>query len=88
MKFQAKCKNTNQIFWWAILRVAIYNGVLIRLQFSASMWTAGDVQEIQQTARSIKPDIKLHAIPFGLQIERSPDAIVDHLLDQIPRMLL
>jgi hypothetical protein len=52
------------------------------------MWTAGDVQEIQQTARSIKPDIKLHAIPFGLQIERGPDAIVDHLLDQIPRMLL
>lgn len=51
------------------------------------MWTADDVVEIQQLAQSTKPDIKLHAIPFGLQIEKGPDAIVEHLLDQIPSML-
>jgi hypothetical protein len=51
------------------------------------MWTADDVAEIQRTARSIKPDIKLHAIPFGLQIEKGPDAIVEHLLEQIPQIL-
>ncbi|KAK6844162.1 hypothetical protein PG995_014272 [Apiospora arundinis] len=55
--------------------------------FSASMWTAEDVSEIQQTARSIKPDIVLHAIPFGLQVDKGPDAIVEHLLEQIPRLL-
>ncbi|EUC40260.1 hypothetical protein COCMIDRAFT_30772 [Bipolaris oryzae ATCC 44560] len=55
--------------------------------FSASMWTADDVVEIQQTAQSIKPDIRLHAIPFGLQTEKGPDAIVEHLLHQIPLLL-
>ncbi|KAL5390048.1 hypothetical protein DPSP01_002105 [Paraphaeosphaeria sporulosa] len=55
--------------------------------FSASMWTAQDVVEIQQTARSVKSDVKLHAIPFGLQVERGPDAIVEHLLEQIPLLL-
>ena len=51
------------------------------------MWTTEDVAEIQQTARSVKSDVKLHAIPFGLQIERGPDAIVEHLLEQIPLLL-
>lgn len=65
----------------------IYKLKLICLQFSASMWTADDVVEIQQLAQSTKPDIKIHAIPLGLQIEKGPDAIVEHLLDQIPSML-
>ncbi|KAL1601771.1 hypothetical protein SLS60_006686 [Paraconiothyrium brasiliense] len=55
--------------------------------FSASMWTTEDVTEIQRIARSTKPDVKLHAIPFGLQIEKGPDAVVEHLLEQIPRLL-
>ncbi|KAK8863414.1 PAB-dependent poly(A)-specific ribonuclease subunit PAN3 [Apiospora arundinis] len=55
--------------------------------FSASMWRAEDASDIQQTARSIKPDTVLHAIPFGLQVDKGPDAIVEHLLEQIPRLL-
>ena len=51
------------------------------------MWTAGDVNEIQATAKAIRPDIRLHAIPFGLQVERGPDAVVEHLLEVIPRLL-
>lgn len=51
------------------------------------MWTEEDVAQIQQTARSVKGDVKLHAIPFGLQVERGPDAIVEHLLETIPRLL-
>ncbi|KAJ4304481.1 hypothetical protein N0V90_000007 [Kalmusia sp. IMI 367209] len=61
--------------------------LLILVKFSASMWTEEDVAQIQQTARSVKSDVKLHAIPFGLQIERGPDAIVEHLLETIPRLL-
>jgi hypothetical protein len=51
------------------------------------MWTTDDVVEIQETAKSIKPNIKLYALPFGLQVEKGPDAVVDHLLEVIPRLL-
>ncbi|KAL3476814.1 hypothetical protein BJX99DRAFT_227413 [Aspergillus californicus] len=55
--------------------------------FSASMWTAEQAAEIQSIARSIKPNIKLHAIPAGLQVERGPDAIVEYLLENVPGLL-
>ena len=51
------------------------------------MWTDEDVVEIQKTAQTIKSDVKMHAIPFGLQLEKGPDAVVEHLLEQIPQML-
>ncbi|KAL4943869.1 hypothetical protein BDV06DRAFT_210714 [Aspergillus oleicola] len=55
--------------------------------FSASMWSAEQAAEIQSIARSIKPDIKLHAIPQGLQVERGPDAIVEYLVEKVPALL-
>ncbi|KAH8898857.1 hypothetical protein GQ53DRAFT_742033 [Thozetella sp. PMI_491] len=55
--------------------------------FCASMWTAEESKEMQEIARSIIPDIKTHAIPFGLQVENGPDAIVAHLKEQIPLLL-
>ncbi|RDW70756.1 uncharacterized protein DSM5745_08267 [Aspergillus mulundensis] len=55
--------------------------------FSASMWSAEQAAEIQSIARSIRPDIKLHAIPQGLQVERGPDAIVEYLLENVPALL-
>ncbi|KAI9931493.1 hypothetical protein ASPWEDRAFT_49711 [Aspergillus wentii DTO 134E9] len=55
--------------------------------FSASMWTAEEAQFIHSTARDIKPDIKLHAIPTGLQVERGPDAIVEYLCEKVPPLL-
>ncbi|CAH0033222.1 unnamed protein product [Clonostachys rhizophaga] len=55
--------------------------------FSASMWTAEEAQRIHWIAESIVPDIKLHAIPTGLQVERGPDAIVDYLVEKVPPLL-
>ncbi|KAK1636405.1 hypothetical protein BDP81DRAFT_481774 [Colletotrichum phormii] len=55
--------------------------------FCASMWTAEEAEQIQATARSIVPNIKTHAIPHGLQVERGPDAIVEHLLEKVPQLL-
>ncbi|KAH6683608.1 hypothetical protein F5X68DRAFT_22922 [Plectosphaerella plurivora] len=55
--------------------------------FSASMWSAEEAAEIRKIARSIVPDIKTHAIPQGLQVERGPDAIVEHLLEEVPKLL-
>ncbi|CRK17181.1 hypothetical protein BN1723_002348 [Verticillium longisporum] len=55
--------------------------------FSASMWSAEEAAEIQKIAREIVPEIKTHAIPQGLQVERGPDAIVEHLLEEVPKLL-
>lgn len=51
------------------------------------MWTDEQAQQIHATARQIKPDIKLHAIPTGLQVERGPDAIVEYLCEKVPPLL-
>ncbi|EPS29611.1 hypothetical protein PDE_04561 [Penicillium oxalicum 114-2] len=55
--------------------------------FSASMWTDEEAKQIHQIARSIVPNIKLHAIPTGLQVERGPDAIVEYLCEKVPPLL-
>jgi len=51
------------------------------------MWSPEESAKIQEIARSIVPDIKTHAIPQGLQVERGPDAIVEYLEEQIPKLL-
>nr|XP_036581422.1 uncharacterized protein CTRU02_08472 [Colletotrichum truncatum]KAF6789773.1 hypothetical protein CTRU02_08472 [Colletotrichum truncatum] len=55
--------------------------------FCASMWTAEESAQIFSIARAIRPDVKTHAIPHGLQVERGPDAIVEHLLENVPKLL-
>lgn len=51
------------------------------------MWTLEEAHQIHSLARSIVPDIKLHAIPTGLQVERGPDAIVEYLIEKVPHLL-
>lgn len=51
------------------------------------MWTAEEAAQIQNIARAIVPDIKTHAIPFGLQAETGPDGVVEYLKKQIPTLL-
>ncbi|KAK8100129.1 uncharacterized protein PG998_008481 [Apiospora kogelbergensis] len=63
------------------------NEVQPDMLFSASMWSAEQAAEIEATAKSIKPSIKTHAIPFGLQVDKGPDAIVEHLLEVVPKLL-
>ncbi|KAF4995355.1 hypothetical protein F66182_16402 [Fusarium sp. NRRL 66182] len=55
--------------------------------FCASMWTAEQSAAIFETARKIRPGIKTHAIPHGLQVERGPDAIVEYLVENVPKLL-
>ena len=51
------------------------------------MWTQDEADAIQAMAREAKPDIVTYAIPFGLQVEKGPDAIVEHLCSSIPAVL-
>ncbi|KAG9233187.1 hypothetical protein BJ875DRAFT_53339 [Amylocarpus encephaloides] len=47
--------------------------------FSASMWTPDEAIEIRQAAQRMIPGIKTMAIPYGMQVEQGPDAVVDFL---------
>ena len=51
------------------------------------MWTLEESQKAFATAREIMPDIKTHAIPQGLQVQKGPDAVVEYLKEQIPVLL-
>lgn len=51
------------------------------------MWSPEEAAKIQETAKSIVPDIKTHSIPQGLQVEKGPDAVVEYLTEQIPKLL-
>ena len=51
------------------------------------MWTDDEAKEIHSLARSVAPNIKYHAIPTGLQVERGPDAIVEYLVQKVPPLL-
>ncbi|KAK1997135.1 hypothetical protein LX36DRAFT_657912 [Colletotrichum falcatum] len=55
--------------------------------FCASMWTAEEADQILGTARSLRPGIKTHVIPHGLQVEKGPDAVVEHLLEKVPQII-
>ncbi|CAM1508328.1 Fc.00g051760.m01.CDS01 [Cosmosporella sp. VM-42] len=55
--------------------------------FCASMWTPEQADTIFSTAKEIVPDLKTHAIPTGLQVERGPDAVVEYLIEEIPKLL-
>ncbi|OCT46988.1 hypothetical protein CLCR_02655 [Cladophialophora carrionii] len=56
-------------------------------QFCASMWTPQESARIQQIARSVVPDIKTHAIPEGLQVQKGPDGVVEYLRENLPAVL-
>lgn len=51
------------------------------------MWSSEQATEIQAIGKKVKPDVVTYAIPHGLQVERGPDAIVEHLLSEIPQLL-
>lgn len=51
------------------------------------MWTKEQSDGMIEIARRVKPDIKTHAIPHGLQVAGGPEAVIQHLKEQIPRVL-
>ena len=51
------------------------------------MWTPAEADAIQSTARAIQPGIITYALPHGLQVVQGPDAVVQHLVDNVPKLL-
>lgn len=51
------------------------------------MWTAEESDEIQRIAKETVSGIRTMAIPFGLQVEKGPDAVVTFLKENWPRLV-
>jgi len=51
------------------------------------MWSEEESDYIQKLAKEIVPGIKTHAIPEGLQVEKGPDAVVEYLTENVPKLL-
>ena len=43
------------------------------------MWTPEESDRIQRIAREIVPEIRTFALPYGMQIEKGPSAVVEHV---------
>ncbi|OSD04773.1 hypothetical protein PYCCODRAFT_1475848 [Trametes coccinea BRFM310] len=57
------------------------------LLFTASMWTPDQARDIVAIANDTVPGIKTFSLPFGLQVEKGPDAVVAYIEDHLPDLL-
>lgn len=51
------------------------------------MWTPEQSSKVLEQAREVNPAVKTLAIPQGLQNERGPDAVVEFVKEQLPKLL-
>ena len=52
------------------------------------MWSPEQAAEIHDTATSIMgPKLLHYSLPQGLQVERGPDAVVEHLIEKFPELI-
>lgn len=56
-------------------------------QFTASMWTPEQAQQIISIAREVVPNVKTMSVPKGLQNEKGPDAVVEYGKAHLPDIL-
>lgn len=56
-------------------------------QFTASMWTPEQAQQIIVIAREVVPKVKTMSVPKGLQSEKGPDAVIDYGKTHLPDIL-
>jgi hypothetical protein len=57
------------------------------MRFCASMWTPEESTRIQEIAKETVPGIKAMALPYGLQVNRGPDAVVEYIKEKLPGLV-
>ncbi|KAI7152312.1 hypothetical protein KC349_g9015 [Hortaea werneckii] len=55
--------------------------------FTASMWTPEQSSKCLAEAKEVNPNCKTLALPQGLQVERGPNAVVDYIKEQLPKLI-
>lgn len=51
------------------------------------MWTPEEARQIISIAKEVVPDLKTFSLPQGLQVEKGPDAVVEHIKEYLPGLL-
>lgn len=51
------------------------------------MWTLEEAQQIIAIAREVVPDLRTMSIPKGLQADKGPNAVVEHVKARLPELL-
>jgi hypothetical protein len=51
------------------------------------MWSTEQSQHIFDQALEVNASVKTLAIPQGLQVEKGPNAVVEWLLENLPRLI-
>jgi len=51
------------------------------------MWSPEQSQKIRDGAKEIVPGLKTYALPQGLQVDKGPDAVVEHILEKLPSII-
>lgn len=57
------------------------------LQFTASMWTSEQSSRALSDAKEVNPQVKTMALPQGLQVNKGPDAVIEYIKEQLPKLL-
>jgi len=51
------------------------------------MWMPEQSAKAIADAKAVNPNVKTLALPQGLQVERGPDAVVDYIKEQLPKLI-
>jgi len=51
------------------------------------MWSPEQSQRIRDGAQEIVPGLRTYALPQGLQVDKGPDAVVEHILEKLPSII-
>ncbi|KAK0251384.1 hypothetical protein B0A54_09317 [Friedmanniomyces endolithicus] len=65
----------------------IFEEMVPDIVFAASMWSPEQSSHVFTQAREVNPSCKTLAIPQGLQAEKGPEAVVEWIKGQLPRLL-
>lgn len=56
-------------------------------QFTASMWTPEEAQQIVSIAKAVVPSLKTLSLPQGLQVEKGPEGVLEYVKAHLPGIL-
>ncbi|KAJ7627350.1 hypothetical protein FB45DRAFT_749808 [Roridomyces roridus] len=55
--------------------------------FTASVWTAEEVEAINDNAKSVAPDVHMVNLPKGLAAKKGSDGVIAYIKENIPGLL-
>jgi hypothetical protein len=51
------------------------------------MWSPAQSAEIKRIARKVVPGLRCYVVPQGMQVERGPEATIEHVKSKLPQII-